>query len=918
MNTIASTGLQGKPPGSRGTALPYGINSLAIFLCLGVGLTLSYLLYLNFSRADEERLHERVLRGTQTLAAYSIAPPTPLLLETFAVLDRARNELMANPQMSAQVLESYWWQPTPPATEMISVRYMPKVRWNAANARFEMLNLAGQVEPFTTPIIDAVQTGPEPTDSQRDEYFPIQTYVDGGRNLNVLGLNHFYDETFHIAMDQARDSGLVTSRTAFPIGDEVELFVISHCYIALYSPGAMPTTIAERRARHTGFLSLTTFAPAEAFIDFLPDSYRGLETTFFVDTPAFSSDNQDAEFRRIMGNPIFAHAQFESGGLTTHILARPSLSLERSIVSPNRWWALGIGMLVTAWVCSMMLWIRHNAGKLSLLVNERTRDLAERTRALSDVNTALRQSEMRYRMLADNASDVIFTHDMMGICTYISPSITQHNGYTVEEYLGRPIYAYMPEKSAAHVKTVIDGLRTSPASVALDKPVEFQTWCKDGRVRTMECTLSRLYAADGTPTGFLGVSRDITERKKNEQEKVALEEAVRQSQKMEAIGTLAGGVAHDFNNLLTGILGHAELLKERNASRQELERSVDVIETAAIRAKELTTQLLGFARKGRFQAVPVNLNALLAETIALLERTIDKSIRISSSVAGEKLIVTGEPSQISQILLNLAVNARDAMPQGGRLIFELDTADVDATFNAARFDTLTPGRYCVLSVSDTGIGITRDKLDRIFEPFFTDKPDGKGTGLGLAMVYGVVKNHGGTVRVYSEPGNGTVFRVYLPLTEAVSDVLPEKVFKQPVAGKGRILVVDDETVIRNLAELMLQKLGYTVVCAEDGRSAVEYYERHWPDIDLVIADMIMPNMGGLDCLRRMKNLNPGLKAILATGYSHDAIDDKARVDYIFGFLQKPFTFQELSELVASVTRMPVEAIELQAVLSSQG
>ncbi len=888
-----------------GRAARHGISSLVILLCLTVGLTLTYLLYLNFIRLDDERLRERVLRGTQTLAAYSSAPPTPLLVETFGVLAGLRRDLLTNPRMSQDVLDSYWWQPPPPATELISMRYMPKVSWDPSAGRFEMLDVAGDTRPFELTILDALQEGPQPTSSQRSEYFPIATYTDGGRNLDVLGLNHFYDDTFHLAMDQARDSGLIASRTAFPIGNELELFVVTHYYIALYTAGALPTTVAERSARHTGFVSVTMFSPAESFITYLPDSYRGLETVFLTESEAFSSDNQDAEFKSILDSGKLAHDQFQNGGMTTHIFTRPSLSLERSMTTTNRWWALSIGLLVTMWLCSMLLWIRHNAGKLSRLVNERTQDLAERTRTLSDVNTALRQSETRYRMLADNASDVIFTHDMMGICTYISPSITQQNGYTVEEYVGRPIYAYMSEKSAATVKRVIDQERESPGSVQFDKAVEYQSWCKDGSVRTLECTLSQLHAADGTPTGFLGVSRDITDRKKNEQEKAVLEEAFRQSQKMEAIGTLAGGVAHDFNNLLTGILGHAELLKDRDSQRPDIEHSVDVIETAAIRAKELTTQLLGFARKGRFQAVPVNINALLGETIALLERTIDKGIRISSIGADEKFIVTGEPSQISQILLNLAVNARDAMPQGGRMIFELDTADIDDNFNIASFDALAPGRYCVISVSDTGIGMTREKLDRIFEPFFTDKPDGKGTGLGLAMVYGVVKNHGGTVRVYSEPGKGTVFKVYLPLTEVAEDVLPERSFKQPVAGKGRILVVDDEAIIRNLAELMLQKLGYTVVTAEDGQRALDYYRRHWQDIDLVIADMIMPNMGGLDCLRNLKDINPALKAILATGYSHDAIDDKAPNAHILGFLQKPFTFQELSELVASVTQAPV-------------
>ncbi|MES2603790.1 MAG: ATP-binding protein, partial [Pseudomonadota bacterium] len=686
---------------------------------------------------------------------------------------------------------------------------------------------------------------------------------------------------------------------SFPQANDDEVYVISHFYIPLYSPGVLPTTLQERRARHTGFVSVVSFAPAAEYVEFLPESYQGLDTVFFPETEVFADTRPDIDLIREVGPGGFAHETFTANGMTTHLYTRASWTLRRAMQTSDRWWALSIGLLTTTWLCSLMLLLRRHTGAMTALVDQRTQALADRTHKLSEVNAALMESEARYRMLADNVSDVIFTNDVNGICTYISPSITLQNGFSVEDYVGKPFYVHSTPKSVEAIKKGLELARENPNSLDFNQRFELETFCKDGTVKSLECSLSMLTGSDGSYQGILGVSRDITDRKQAEQHRLALEAAFRQSQKMDAIGTLAGGVAHDFNNLLTGILGHAELVKSNEKLDRDIQGSLNVIETAALRAKELTSQLLGFARKGRLQTTEVRINDLVKETMALLDRTIDKGIRIHSTLDKQPLIINADPGQITQILLNLAVNARDAMPDGGRLLFETRRVLVDEYFSFTHYEPLKPGPYCIISVTDTGTGIAKDKLSRIFEPFFTDKPDGKGTGLGLAMVYGVTKSHGGTVTVYSEVGIGTVFKVYLPLSPTEIEESIAKPPQAPISGKGTILVVDDEAIVRNLAEAMLQKLGYNVLLASDGASAIDFYTDNWQTIDLVILDMIMPNMGGRECLEHMQSLNPSLKAIISTGYSHDTIANRMSDHHSYGFLQKPYRLQELSEIVAN-------------------
>ncbi|MBN2583692.1 MAG: PAS domain S-box protein [Planctomycetes bacterium] len=321
---------------------------------------------------------------------------------------------------------------------------------------------------------------------------------------------------------------------------------------------------------------------------------------------------------------------------------------------------------------------------------------------------------------------------------------------------------------------------------------------------------------------IFGIDRDVTERIRSEREYRRLEEQLLQVQKLEAIGELAGGVAHDFNNLLTGIIGYANLLKSNQHKEEETAEIAGAIEVAAHRAARLTSQLLGFARRGKNQNIPVDLHGVVREVVDLLGRTVDKNINIHSVLNASPSTVMGDPGQMQQIVLNLAVNARDAMLEGGELTIRTECVELGEEYCRLHAE-VSPGNYLCLSVMDTGVGIPRDVLPRIFEPFFTTKESPKGTGMGLSMVYGIVKNHGGSVQVYSEVGHGSTFRVYLPVTaEAPADrrhVAPP----QPVLGHGRILLIDDEPVVRQTAVRMLSELGYEVIVASDGREAQEIY-----------------------------------------------------------------------------------------------
>ncbi|MBU4404529.1 MAG: response regulator [Candidatus Aminicenantes bacterium] len=413
----------------------------------------------------------------------------------------------------------------------------------------------------------------------------------------------------------------------------------------------------------------------------------------------------------------------------------------------------------------------------------------------------------------------------------------------------------------------------------------------DNRRGWLELHAFPLFDSSGRVNGVIEYVRDISERK-------LLEERFLQAQKMESIGLLAGGIAHDFNNILGGILGYASWLKTNIKSDHPFFRPVDTIEKSAQRAAELTAQLLAFARGGKYDIRPSNLNSIISESIKLLAGTLDKSIVIETRLNESLPTVEIDVGQIQQVLINLCVNARDAMPGGGRLTIQSALARLSEGDVRSQVDA-KPGWFAVMAVSDSGVGMDGNTKQRIFEPFFTTKEKGKGTGLGLSMVYGVVKNHGGFVNVYSESGEGSTFKVYLPLS-GKPEIMENVVETEMARGHETVLIIDDEEAIRQVASDILGSYGYRVQLAADGEEGIAVYRRLAEQIDLVILDMVMPRQGGRETFLKLQEINPQVRVLFSTGYSQNDTVNEILALGVRGFIQKPYQIRDLLAKVREI------------------
>jgi len=400
-----------------------------------------------------------------------------------------------------------------------------------------------------------------------------------------------------------------------------------------------------------------------------------------------------------------------------------------------------------------------------------------------------------------------------------------------------------------------------------------------------------LIEQDGSVSGVIEYVRDISERK-------LLEERFIQAQKMESIGLLAGGIAHDFNNILGGILGYASWLKTNIEHDHPFFRPIDTIEKSASRAAELTAQLLAFARGGKYDIRPSSLNSVISESLKILAGTLDKSIAIETHLDSSLPTVEIDIGQIQQVLMNLCVNARDAMPGGGRLSIQSSVAWLSEN-DARNQPDAKPGWFAVLSVSDTGVGMDDGVKQRIFEPFFTTKEKGKGTGLGLSMVYGVVKNHGGFVNVYSEAGEGSTFKVYLPLS-GKPEIMENAPDAELAGGHETVLVIDDEEAIREVASDILGSYGYRVRLAVDGEEGVSIFRKEKRQIDMVLLDMVMPRQGGRETFLELKKIDPKVRVLFSTGYSQNEKVNEILALGVRGFIQKPYQVKDLLAKVRDI------------------
>jgi PAS domain S-box-containing protein len=486
----------------------------------------------------------------------------------------------------------------------------------------------------------------------------------------------------------------------------------------------------------------------------------------------------------------------------------------------------------------------------------------------------------------------VFFKDREGQYIGCNDAFTECMGVTSAEMAGKTVHDLWPgELAEGYHQHDLDVMRTRQHQTH-----EFQVKNKHGQLIPVIYAKDVFLDAHGEVAGLVGAFLDISARKQAEAALHTSENRLRQTEKLSAIGLLAGGIAHDFNNQLGGIMGAADLLSTQLADPRHRQFVARILQ-AAERAASLTQQLLAFARKGNVLSVPVNIHAMIQEATALLERSIDKRITIQQALAATHHHVLGDPAQLQNALLNLALNARDAMPTGGQITFAsslVTLPDPDPDLD------LTPGRYLKIDVADTGSGMNEETKQRLFEPFFTTKELGKGTGLGLASVHGTIKSHHGAITVDSEIGRGTVFHLLLPLHEAPLPSPPATAdTPTPVSGTGRILIADDEAVLRHVMEAILIKLGYTVVACADGEEAVLYYQQHWQTIDLVILDMVMPKRNGQETFYAMRAINPAVRALLVSGYTLTSDAQSVLNAGMLGFIQKPFTIAPLSRQVAA-------------------
>ena len=509
---------------------------------------------------------------------------------------------------------------------------------------------------------------------------------------------------------------------------------------------------------------------------------------------------------------------------------------------------------------------------------------------ISEDITERKQSEeknIRLATIVDSSDDAIIGNTLDGIMTSWNKGAEIIFGYKEHEVIGKSILILAPNDRQYEPERFLNQIKVGRSV----KNVETIRQRKDGANIPVSLTVSPIIDEKGGVVGASAIARDISDRVKAEQQREALQSQFFQAQKMEAVGILAGGVAHDFNNLLQAVIGYSELLLDQKKPGDPELEDIQRIYDSGKRGADLVKSLLMFSRKVQPELRPIDLNHEIAQVRKLLSHSIPKNIKIDLRLSDALERILADPSQTGQVIMNLAINARDAMPDGGTLTIETANVELDKAYCAIDPE-LSPGAYVLLAVSDTGQGMDKETLSHIFEPFFTTKEKGKGTGLGLATVYGIVKQHNGRITCYSEIEHGTTFEIYLPAIQ--TDKAPETQTEAGPIQRGTetILLVDDEETIRNLVTRLLNKFGYKVVTANDGKEALEIYQRECNSISLIILDLIMPVMDGKKCLAEILRVNPNAKVVLASGHSESGLASGATAGAM-GFVKKPYDMWQL-------------------------
>jgi len=491
---------------------------------------------------------------------------------------------------------------------------------------------------------------------------------------------------------------------------------------------------------------------------------------------------------------------------------------------------------------------------------------------------------------------------------YVSKNVQDLFGYTVEEFTSGKI-PYAEIVYPDDIRRVFREVAVN--SVEDDKIVfshePYRIIAKDGRISWIDGRTYIRRDSSGAITHYEGIVLDITDQKKAEEERKKLERQLIQSQKMESLGRLAGVIAHDFNNILTGILGYAQMLKSQYSDISTLEgKAVDVIQTNAERASFLTRQILAFSRKKKDSILPLNVNNVIKKVLKVSGKIFEKQVRLHTHLDENISAIEGDENQLDQVFTNIIINARDAMPDGGEFVVKTVNMTVDDKY-IEKYLKSKPGRYVMVSFTDTGMGMPKEIVDKIFEPFYTTKKEDHGTGLGLSIAYRIVHNHNGHISVYSKVNIGTTFNIFLPVSE--KKIVIAKPEPAIFVGSGTILVVDDEKDVLSLIETMLEKVGYFVLTASNGQQAVDILKENKDEIDLILLDMIMPKRNGVRTFQDMKKIDPGVKVILTSGYNFDNRVQECLDNGVLAFIRKPFRLAELSRIIHSSIKKVPESIK---------
>jgi len=505
----------------------------------------------------------------------------------------------------------------------------------------------------------------------------------------------------------------------------------------------------------------------------------------------------------------------------------------------------------------------------------------------------LQDSENKYRTIIESMEEGYFEVDLQGTLTFVNGALCRMAGRPAGKLIGTNHRDRTRKQSADRLVHAFNQIFLTGESQHIS---HYEIIRPDESEVTLELSASLIRDKKGEPTGFRVVGRDVSERLRVESEKRRLEAQLQQAQKMEAVGTLASGIAHDFNNIMMGILGNASLMLAKIEPDHPHYEKLQNIEKYILNGSELTKQLLGFARGGKYNVKSTAMRDMVTQSAQMFGRT-KKEIRIHTGHLKDTWPVEVDRGQIEQVLLNLFVNAWQAMPGGGDLHLLSEDVELDDSYEMPY--KVEPGRYVKLSVVDTGVGMDQATQERIFEPFFTTKEMGRGTGLGLASAYGIIKNHGGHINVYSEKGRGTTFNIYLPASDKAVETEAHKP-RMLRKGNETILLVDDEDITVEVGEEILIELGYTVITARNGLEALAAYKENAQKIDMVILDMIMPDMGGGKTYDELKKINPNIRVLLSSGYSISGEASEILARGCNDFIQKPFNMKQLSEKMRGI------------------